>query len=163
MTSTNDTTDLPNLVEILGAVLQRVPREHQPLLIALAERLAADRYRGWAKEPSLAAYEAELLACAAREERIAGLVESLYPDAARIQADIAAANPDLEEINRSLFASGSVPRQLAIQAQGERLGAATWRSLAREADEARKQLLLTCAELEEESALLLEQMLSARR
>ena len=34
---------LPNIGEALAPVLARVPREQQPLLIALAERMAAER------------------------------------------------------------------------------------------------------------------------
>ena len=71
-------TTLPDLAEVLGRVLQRVPLAEQPLLVALAERLAAERYRGWAEEDP--AHAAGLLACAAREEEIARRVEGLYPD-----------------------------------------------------------------------------------
>src|SRR5262245_14025170 len=50
MTMSATTSDLPNVAAALAQVLQRVPRRQQPLLIAIAERLAADRYRGWAAE-----------------------------------------------------------------------------------------------------------------
>ena len=50
--------------------------------------------------------------------------------------------------------------QFRIQAQGERLGAATWRALARqEESRAARETYLACAELEEASALVLEALL----
>src|SRR5262245_10271899 len=157
--SSVDHTDLPKVGELLGRVLLRVPAERQPLLIAIAERLAAERYRTWAAQ--VPDRRARLLACAAREEEIAGRVEALYPDAAAVQRDILGANPDLEEINRSLFAGRPLAQQFAIQAEGERLGAATWRALADAAprDETRR-VFLACAPLEEENASCLESLLA---
>ena len=148
---------LPSVGEALAPLLARVPREQQPLLIALAERLAAERYRSWAGEVSDPAQRAQLLACAEREEEIARRVEALHPGAAAIQRELLAKHPEAAEINRSLFAGRPLAQQFAIQAQGERLGAATWRAFARdEADAGRRDTLLACAELEEASALVLE-------
>jgi len=48
--------DLPDIAQALQAILQRVPPAERPLLIALAERLAAERYR------DLAVYGASLRA-----------------------------------------------------------------------------------------------------
>ena len=44
----NSDDSIPNLAEIFRPALERVALEQRPLLIALAERLAADRYREWA-------------------------------------------------------------------------------------------------------------------
>jgi organic hydroperoxide reductase OsmC/OhrA len=148
---------LPNAGEALAPVLARVPREQQPLLIALAERTAAERYRAWAGLASEPEHRSRLLACAEREEEIARRVEALYPEAAAIQRDLLAKHPELPEIGRRLFAGRPLADQLRIQAAGERLGAATWRSFARHApDAAQRDTLLACATLEEESALVLE-------
>ena len=107
-----------------------------------------------------AARRNELLACARREEEIAALIEGLDPDAAAIQEEIRRENPDLEEINRGIFAGRPLHQQLAIQARGERLGAATWRAFAaQEETAARRDTFLACAELEEKSALVLEKIL----
>ena len=150
-------TELPDIAAVLGKVLRRVPREQQPLLIALAERLAAERYRGWAAETGEPARRAGLLACAGREEEIARRVEALYPAAASIQRDVLAGNPDLIELNRTLFAGRPLAQQLLLQARGERLGAATWRSFAHdERNPEARSAFLDCALLEEESAALLE-------
>jgi len=122
--------------------------------------MAADRYRGWAADPGDRNRRSGLLACADREEEIARRVEALYPEAAAVQRDILARNPDLEAINRQLFAGRPLDQQFAMQARGERLGARTWRSLARQAAaEAERQTFLGCAALEEESAAYLESLL----
>jgi hypothetical protein len=152
--------ELPDLGAIIGRVLQRVPPQERPLLVAIAERMAAERYRGWADPPADAARRSQLLACAAREEEIAGRVEALYPGASSTQRDILAKNPDLEDLNRSIFAHRPLHEQFRIQAQGERLGAATWRAFARqEASATARETFLACAELEEASALVLESIL----
>ncbi len=155
----NDPSELPDLAEILGGVLERVPREQRPLLVAIAERMAAQRYRDWAAQPSYDAHRSQLFACAQREEEIADRIESLYPDAAAVRREILDKNPDVEEINRSLFAGRPLSEQLTIQAKGERLGAATWRSFAREASPAFREAFQACALLEEESAATLEAIL----
>lgn len=152
---------LPSVGEVLAPLLERVPREHWPLLIALAERLAAERYRGWAEQVRPPADRDALRACAAREEDIATRVEGLYPDAAAIQRAFRAEIPELDAINRTLFDRPLV-EQLRIQAEGERLGAATWTSFAgRESDESRRAVLLECAQLEIASAEVLERLLAA--
>lgn len=155
------TSELPNVAEILGRVLQRVPPAEQPLLIAIAERRAAERYRGWAHDPANVAHGSRLLACADREEEIARRVEGLYPEAAATQRRLIAENPDLEEINRSLFAGRPLAQQFTIQAEGERLGAATWRAFAEGAENPdARRTFLACATLEEESARVLESILT---
>lgn len=155
------TDRLPNIGEVLAPILERVPLERRPLLIALAERLAAARYREWATAWSDVRQKGELLACADREEEIARRVEGLTPNASTVQQEIVAANPDLEKINRSLFAGRSLPEQFTIQAAGERLGAATWRAFAKHAtDPEARDAYLGCAELEEASAVVLESLVS---
>jgi hypothetical protein len=154
--SSDAESGLPNLVQILARILQGVPREQQPLLIALAERMAAERYRTWADDAE-GTRRAELLACADREQEIAGRVEGLYPDGAAIQREMFGANADLAAANRTLFAGRPLAQQFALQAQGERMGAATWRSFAKHATSAeRRETFLACAALEEESAAVLE-------
>jgi hypothetical protein len=148
---------LPDIGQILGSILQRVPPAEHPLLIALAERLAAERYRGWAAAALDGTQRADLLACAEREEEIARRVEALFPDAGARQQDILARHPDLLDVNRTLFADRPLADQWAIQATGEHLGAATWRALA--AGTAR-ETFLACAELEERSAAVLEALLA---
>ena len=157
-----DETGLPDIGEVIGRALERVPAQDRPLLIALAERLAAERYRGWADDPANRRHRPGLLACADREEEIARRVEALRPSAPALQRDLLAKHPELLAINRELFAGRPPDEQFAIQARGERLGAATWRSLAKRADApAERETLLGCALLEEESAAYLESLLPA--
>ena len=152
--------ELPDIAKLFAPLLERVSEAQRPLLVALAERMAAQRYHGWAKAAGDAGQRDRLRACAEREEEIARRVEALFPDAAAIQQDIRAKNPDLEDINRSIFAALPHDDQLTLQARGERLGAATWRSLAKQAaTENTRKVFLDCAKLEEESAAVLESIL----
>jgi uncharacterized glyoxalase superfamily protein PhnB len=123
--------------------------------------MAADRYRGWARQVLLAADQESLRACAAREEDIATRVEGLHPDATAIQRALRDEMPELDTVTRDLF-DRPLAQQLRIQAEGERLGAMTWTALAeRETDARRKRVLLECAELEIASAETLEGLLAA--
>lgn len=158
--ASHEATDLPNVAEILGPLLGRVEPERRPLLLALAERMAAERYRGWAEEVSDPAQRAELRSCADREEEIASRIEALTPDAAAVQRDIVAKLPDLDEINRSVFAGRPLADQFAIQADGERAGGATWQAFAAgTTDESARAAFLACADLEEMSARVLDGLL----
>ena len=158
-----DASRLPKVAEVLAPILARVRREQQPLLIAMAERMAAARYRAWADEAELRAHRSELLACAAREEEIAERIEALFPEAAAIQRELLAANPEVEGINRDLFAGRPPGEQLTLQAEGERLGAATWRAFAAETSGSARETFQACAHLEEESAVVLETILGRAR
>jgi hypothetical protein len=149
----------PNITDLLAGFLQLVPQEQQPLLVALAERMAADRYRSWAAQVPDPEHKSGLTACADREDEIARRIEALFSDAAAIQNDILARNPNLPEFTRSLLAPYSLGDQFALQAQGERLGAATWRSMARKTEDSKAAaVFLGCALLEEESADFLESL-----
>ncbi|MEO6030081.1 MAG: hypothetical protein ABIR79_24710 [Candidatus Binatia bacterium] len=148
---------LPDIGAILRPILATVAPPDVPLLLANAERMAAERYRGWAEAVGDPATRAGLLACAAREDEIAALVESVHADATAIQTRLRTAHPDLAAINAAIFADRPLAEQFAIQAGGERLGAATWRSLAgTRPDGAGRDAFLACAPLEEASAVFLE-------
>jgi hypothetical protein len=155
-----DSAEHPDLAAALGSVFAGVSREQQPLLAALAERMAAERYRSWAADPANGADAFELLACAEREEKIAGLVESLDARAAGIQSELLAKNPNLEAINRGVFEGHPLCQQFATQAEGERLGAAMWRAFASEHSGSSRETFLVCVELEEASAAVLEAILA---
>jgi len=159
----SDARRLPRVAEVLAPILARVRREQQPLLIAIAERMAAERYRGWAGEAELLPHRNELLACAVREEEIARRIEALFPNAANVQRELLAGNPEVEGINRDLFAGRPPSEQLTLQAEGERLGAATWRAFAAEASGPARETFQACALLEEESAAVLETILARGR
>ena len=156
---TNEQNDIPKLVEILRAALQKVDTRFQPLLLAKLERLAAQRYRAWAAECEDSVREG-LLACADREEEIARRVESLMNDAAAIQDRILSENPDLMELNRTLFAGRPLKVQFAMQADGERAGAAAWNAFAAVTqDPSSQELLRGCSALEQANADFLQTLL----
>ncbi|MBW2281378.1 MAG: hypothetical protein JRG82_11605 [Deltaproteobacteria bacterium] len=153
---------LPGVGEIVGPIVAKVEPEHQPLLIALAERIAARRYRAWAEQAARPEDRHRLIACADREEEVARRVEALFDDAAGIQAELLARHAGLEEIYRGLFEGRPAADQFTIQAKGERLGAATWRSFAeRSSDDDTRKTYLECAALEEDSAVVLEDLVRA--
>ncbi|WOB09410.1 hypothetical protein [Piscinibacter gummiphilus] len=150
------TTTSGELTEVLGQLMQRAKPGQQQLLMATAERMAAARYRAWADNES-GERRIALLACAAREEEVARRIEGLHTDADAVQAQIREQNPDLGTLAGEFFARFPVEEQYRLQAQAERLGAATWRSLAKRAEGgALRDVFLTCAALEEESAVVLE-------
>jgi hypothetical protein len=152
---------LPDIGEAVAPILVATAPERRPLLVALAERRAARRYREWAAAPDLARFRSDLLACAAREEEIAARVEGLYPAGAGEAID-AVSGAAVDRAGAGLFGGRPLADQLTIQARGERLGVATWQAFARnEPDAHRRDVLESCAPLEEESAVTLERILAA--
>ncbi len=155
-------SELPDIGEVVGAILRRVPRDQQPVLLAQRERVAATRYRSWAAMIGDPDRRSAFLACGDREEEIARRVEALYPRAAAIQQEILARHPDLANLTGSLFSAYPLDQQFVLQARGERFGAAMWRSFAEgEANPVARNVFLDCARLEEESAAFLESLSSA--
>jgi hypothetical protein len=155
------TEEIPDIANILADALGGVALEDQPVLLAALERLAANRYRDWAEAHSDPEISKGLLACAAREDEIATRVESLYADAQARQEKLLADNPELGELNRTLFADKPLAVQFAMQAAGERAGAGAWTafSAASDDDQAR-QTLSGCSPLETANAEFLEALAS---
>jgi hypothetical protein len=156
-------TLLPTIAETLAPFMKETPLKEQPLLLALLERLAGDRYRAWASEVKGEA-ASTLQKCAEREDEVARLIESLYPAAAAVQARIRERIPDIAGRARALFSVHTLTEQFELQAQGERLGAATWRSLSRRLSDARaRDVLVACAALDDENAIALEAIIGTSR
>lgn len=150
---------LPDIGVAVAPILGATEPERRPLLVALAERRAAARYREWAAAPELARFRSELLACASREEEIAARIEGLYPAGAAtaIEAESGVA---VDRAGEAIFGERPLADQLTIQSRGERLGVAAWRAFARdEPDAHRREVLSSCAPLEEESAVTLDRIL----
>ena len=157
---TKDQTNIPNLEEILAGVLRKIEPNLQPFLLAKLERLAAQRYRTWASDHSDPAAKEGLLACADREKEIARRVESLVPEAAAIQDKLLSDYPELLDLNRTLFEGRPLKVQFAMQADGERAGAAAWRAYAADAsDPSAQELLQSCSPLEQANADFLQTLL----
>lgn len=149
--------ELPDIPGIVQRMLQRVPREHQPILLAQRERVSAQRYRDWADVATGVARRSAFLACAEREEEIARRAEGLFPDVAIILSGILAKHPDLATITGPLYSRHALDKQFVMHARAERFGAAAWRSFAEDAQKpGPRAVYLACALLEEESAVFLE-------
>ncbi len=153
---------LPSVGEIVAPIIEKVEPEQQPLLIALAERIAARRYRAWAETVGIGDERERLVACAEREEEVARRVEGLFENAASVQSELLARHGGLEATYSELFEGRPLFDQFTIQARGERLGAATWRALADNSDGSTRDTYLECAKLEEQSALVLEELAGAK-
>ena len=156
----NQTSDIPDIAAVLGEVMQTIEPGDRPLLLAMLERLASQRYRDWVAEHPDEAVKRGLSECAEREEEIARRVESVFDNAAEVQQRLLAENPTLEELNRTLFAGRPLAVQFAMQAGGERAGAAAWAGFAAAADDERITAMLdSCSPLEEANAEFLETLI----
>ena len=159
----NETT-IPNVAEILAGVLRSIDPKLQPLLLAKLERLAATRYRSWASDHPDQSVREGLLACADREEQIATRVESLNPNASSIQDKLLSDHPELLDLNRTLFEGRPIEVQFAMQAEGERAGAAAWLAYAAGAsDPSVREVLQCCSPLEQANADFLQSLLDSPR
>lgn len=153
--------DRPSIVGLLAPLIGSLPSEQQPALMALAERVAAGRYRYWAEAVDDADASQQLVTCAEREEEIARRVEGLVPDTRSLQDEFSARVPDIAEQYRRVFDGRTIPEQLAMQAEAERAGAAAWRAFAAgESEPAKADVLSSCALLEEESAATLDALIA---
>ncbi len=149
--------------DVLLPIIQKVPREHQGLLIALLERNAARRYRAWVEEAASDDEKRGLEACATREEEVATRIEALTPNPQEIQKTFGRYFPELKAAYESVFGGKDRREQMAIQAAAERGGAGVWRALAAAGgDERSRPTLEACALLEEESAEYLETLLGGK-
>jgi hypothetical protein len=156
----DDQTNIPKVAEILAGVLRSIEPRLQPFLLAKLERLAAQRYRTWASDHPDPATKEGLLACADREEEIASRVESLEPSALAIQARLLSDHPELLDLNRTLFEGRPLKVQFAMQADGERAGAAAWKAYAAGASgPSVRELLQSCSPLEQANADFLQTLL----
>ena len=149
------------MARLATAILDRVPEEHRPLLLAMLERGAGARYRRWAEEGADGAEHDGLVACAGREEAIADTVEAMVSNAADILASFEPHLPALREAYAQVYGGKTRHEKFAIQAAGERVGAEIWRGFAAAApDRETAAALLRCAALEEASASFLEDLLA---
>ena len=147
--------------EVLEPIIAKFPVAEQPLLIALLERNAGKRYRGWGAEAVSAAERQGLLACAEREERIAEIIEGLFESSSSVGATVADHLDELRAASETVFGGKTRAEQMAVQAAAERVGATVWRGFAElEQDGEKRPALETCAKLEEESAAYLESLLA---
>lgn len=151
--------EIPDFGQLLGPFITPIPEASRPAMLSAMERFAANRYRDWAKECPPEDRD-ELLACAAREEEIARRVLALFPATAGDEDKIDAELTRAGEAYAGVFENLSLSEKYFVQAAAERQGASAWRGIAaQQEDDAARRELATCAELEEESATCLEQLL----
>ncbi len=138
-----------SIAEAFEPLLPDLSPEEIPMIIALLERLAADKYRGWAEDTDDSIERTGLLACAAREDEIAEFIESLEADASVKTAELNTRFPDLLARYDSIMTGRTRSEQLRIQAEGE-LGGADYMRQFSEASEgavaARFASLASCEE-----------------
>jgi len=150
---------LPDVGALLAGFMAQVPAENRPRFLALLERGAAERYREWAEQ--LPAHAEGLRACAAREVEIAERAERVVPIDAGAREKLDALIPGAREAYFGLFAGVPIREQLRIQAGAERLGAGAWRGMAAAMpDAATREVLESCAALEEVSARFLDSVVA---
>jgi hypothetical protein len=150
--------EAPNFAVLLGPYIAEVPAEGRPRFLALLERSAAERYRGWARD--LPEHAEGLLACADREDEIADRIEKLFPIGPELLKRVEAPLPSAKQTYYDVFAEHSPLDQLRIQADAERQGAAAWCGIAdAQSDPAVKEEIERCARLEEQSAAWVEGIL----
>ena len=138
-----------SIVEAFEPLLPDVAADEIPMTIAILERLAADKYRGWAEQTTDRVERDGLLACARREEEIAEFIESLESDPQARSATLHTRFPDLQERYDSVMHELGRNEQLRVQAAGELGGADYMRQFAaasRGAVAARFESLALCEE-----------------
>ena len=156
--------ELPSIAAILTPVVVRLPPRQQRLLIAHAERQAAEMYRSWAAQVDKHERDG-FLRCAEREEEIAAHVEAIEPAADTLRHQLKATlPPDLDAQVRAVYAGRPLEEQWEIQRRAERAGKKTWENFAAaESDPTGQAVLRTCAAMEDESASFLAAALDRRK
>src|SRR5215210_7984030 len=118
--------ELPDLASLVGAFLGLCSPKEQRVLVAGAERLAAEQYRRWAEQADDNDRDG-FLAAAQREERVADVLEKSTPDAAETARALDERFPMLPEAYRSMLQGRNLRDQFAIQSAAERAGGALMR------------------------------------
>ena len=152
--------DTPNFGELLAPYIGAVPPERVPNFLAMLERGAAARYRDWADQ--LPKYREGLLTCADSEDRIADIVDGLFPITDAERDAISGPLPAARETYYDVFSALTLAQQLAVQADAELQGAAAWQGmLGEELPEHVREGLNECSRLEEESSAYLRGIIDA--
>ena len=153
---------VPNFGEILSPYISKVPEAALPNFLALLERGAAERYRKWADQ--LPAFSEGLLACAASEDKIADIIESLFLIDDQLTAEIQIPLPDARDVYYNVFEGMPLADQLGIQADAELQGSEAWRvMLSDENPDLVNQGLQQCMELEQASSAYLYSIIDSVR
>jgi hypothetical protein len=152
----------PNFGELLSPVLAQVPAGVRPRFLALLERTAADRYRGWAD--AWPQHRAALLGCAASEDEIADRIDAAFDCDADTLEGLRALLPAARDIYYRVFENLPIAEQLRLQAGAELQGALAWQHIAdRLPDSGTRAALVavldSCSALERTSSTVVEGIL----
>lgn len=150
----------PSITLLLAPLTRGLAEAERPAFLARLERLAAERYRAWAKQAP--EHAATLLDCAQSEEEIAARADRLFPMSAAQAAKLDALVPEAQRLYGAMFVGLPLREQLALQESAERQGANVWRALAAASTlpDATREALAACAALEEASAARLARLLA---
>jgi hypothetical protein len=154
-------TDLqiPNFGALLAPYIGAVPAEAMPRFLALLERGAAERYRGWAE--MLPEHAEALLTCSSAEDEIADRVEAVFALDESLREALEAPLPEAKRTYYDVFTGMDVWDQLRVQANAERQGAQAWRNIAsRTSDQRVIDEMAACSALEEASADRLDALIA---
>jgi hypothetical protein len=152
-------SEIPDFAQLLGPFITPIPEASRPAFLCRLERVAAGRYREWADECP-ADERDDLLACSAREDEIADRVVALFPAVADDEEKMQSELEGARVAYAGVFEDLSLSEKLFVQAGAERQGAAAWRGIAAQQEDATvKAELERCAELEEASSACLERIL----
>lgn len=150
-----------SIVEAFAPLLPDVSPDEVPMIIAMLERLAADRYRGWLEQTGDPVERAGLAACIAREEEIAAFIESLEGDPASRAKALNDRFPDMSERYDAVMAGRTRAEQLRIQAEGELGGADYMRQFAAAAQGAVAARFASLALCEEANSTFLRELIKS--
>jgi len=115
---------IPMFGELLAPYLSQIPAEATPGALAILERGAAERYRGWAE--AVPQHGTGLMACAAREDKIADRIDILIPIPGQYRDLVDRFIPQAKQAYFDVFEGLSAIDQMTIQAAAERQGARAW-------------------------------------
>jgi hypothetical protein len=151
---------IPAFGALLAPYIGQLPAEIMPRFLALLERGAAARYRGWAE--ALPEHAEVLLTCSAAEDEIADRIDGAFVMDPSLREQLEAPLPGARDTYYAAFHGYDVWDQLRIQADAERQGANAWRRIATATtDPAVLEQLATCSALEEASADRLDALIAA--
>ena len=151
---------IPRFGELLSPYISQVPPEITPRFLALLERGAASRYRGWAE--MLPEHAEGLMKCSEAEDEIANRIEGAFHLDESLREKLEAPLPGALDTYYEVFAQFSVWDQLHIQVNAERQGAGAWQRIAStHPDPQVIEVLNSCSALELESADYMDALIEA--
>ena len=112
-----------SLLAALTPILDSLPDADAPIFLAILERMAADKYRGWAEQCEDPIEKMGLLGCADREVAIAEFIEALDSDSGHRAEDLRQRFPQVQSLYDGVMAGQDRQEQFRRQAAGELGGA----------------------------------------